>query len=351
MNNLISKNNDNNNENDNNDNTGVHIVIVIDLLVKPRFDNTALLQCLNSILTFGNSFLMQSGYNKLTILGSNAIKNSVLYFDRANVQNNAEYDDIDYNDIIIDDQQNEQFAIISKMFRKNFLKWTQECSLILNENFSNDHQMDNFDGQLNNQTISSLLSGSLSQALCLIHSFQNQMSHSRIVVFSIGTDYIDSYSSQYMKLINCFFAAQKINVLIDACSINLCQEAVPVSVSLEEQITPSVLQQGCDLTGGRYMRIHKVASILQYLFWCLTPSLTERQQYVLPPKYKIAPPAACFCHRKPLEFGFVCSVCLSIFCQFMPFCSTCNSNLLKSNLNQIANLKNNDSNDITNHNE
>ena len=33
--------------------------------------------------------------------------------------------------------------------------------------------------------------------------------------------------------------------------------------------------------------------------------------------------AACFCHRDLIEIGFVCSVCLSIFCQFSPICSTC----------------------------
>jgi hypothetical protein len=31
----------------------------------------------------------------------------------------------------------------------------------------------------------------------------------------------------------------------------------------------------------------------------------------------------CFCHKKTIDLGFVCSVCLSIFCQFSRECSTC----------------------------
>ena len=33
--------------------------------------------------------------------------------------------------------------------------------------------------------------------------------------------------------------------------------------------------------------------------------------------------AACFCHRELVDVGFVCSVCLSVFCKFSPICSTC----------------------------
>ena len=35
--------------------------------------------------------------------------------------------------------------------------------------------------------------------------------------------------------------------------------------------------------------------------------------------------AACFCHRELIDVGFVCSVCLSIFCKFSPICTTCHT--------------------------
>nr|XP_027195073.1 general transcription factor IIH subunit 3-like [Dermatophagoides pteronyssinus] len=334
---LITNNNNTNNGKANVNNDGVHVVFVIDMLLKPRFDQSTLIQCLDAILAFGNSFLMQSGYNRLNILGSSSVKNAVLYFDENFTDDDQQQQQ---NRIIIEDQQNEQFALVTQTFHRNFLQWIQECRNIFQQTIS-DQQTQQQQPEIQ-QTLTSLLSGALAQALCMIHSYKNEIKNSRILVFSLGADHSDTYSSQYMKLINCFFAAQKINVLIDACSINMnreTEETVPVSASLEDQFAASVLQQGCDLTGGRYIRIHKVASILEHLFWCLTPSAAERQQYVLPPKHEIAPPAACFCHRKVLDIGYVCSVCLSIFCQFLPYCTTCNSNLFKSNLNQISKLK------------
>ncbi len=35
--------------------------------------------------------------------------------------------------------------------------------------------------------------------------------------------------------------------------------------------------------------------------------------------------AACFCHKRPLDVGHVCSVCLSIYCTFVPVCAMCGS--------------------------
>ena len=36
--------------------------------------------------------------------------------------------------------------------------------------------------------------------------------------------------------------------------------------------------------------------------------------------------AACFCHRQLVDVGFVCSVCLSIYCRVSPICTTCHTN-------------------------
>lgn len=33
--------------------------------------------------------------------------------------------------------------------------------------------------------------------------------------------------------------------------------------------------------------------------------------------------ATCMCHRRPLHMGYVCSVCLSVFCEAVPACLTC----------------------------
>lgn len=57
-------------------------------------------------------------------------------------------------------------------------------------------------------------------------------------------------ASQYMNYMNVFFTAQKQNVVIDVCAI-------------DQHL--SLLQQGCDITGGLYLKIPQLHGLLQYL--------------------------------------------------------------------------------------
>lgn len=57
-------------------------------------------------------------------------------------------------------------------------------------------------------------------------------------------------ASQYMNFMNVFFTAQKQGVLIDVCS-------------LDQDL--SLLQQGCDITGGLYLKVPQLAGLVQYL--------------------------------------------------------------------------------------
>lgn len=95
---------------------------------------------------------------------------------------------------------------------------------------------------------------------------------------------------------NVFFTAQKQNVVIDVCS-------------LDQHL--SLLQQGCDITNGLYLKIPQLQGLLQYLLWVFLPEPPVRQKLVLPPPAKVDYRAACFCHRELIDIGYVCSVCLS----------------------------------------
>lgn len=53
-----------------------------------------------------------------------------------------------------------------------------------------------------------------------------------------------------MNYMNVFFTAQKQNVVIDVCS-------------LDQHL--SLLQQGCDITSGLYLKVPQVQGLLQYL--------------------------------------------------------------------------------------
>lgn len=57
-------------------------------------------------------------------------------------------------------------------------------------------------------------------------------------------------ASQYMTYMNVFFTAQKRSVVIDVCA-------------LDKNL--SLLQQGCDITGGQYLKVPQLEGLLQYL--------------------------------------------------------------------------------------
>lgn len=57
-------------------------------------------------------------------------------------------------------------------------------------------------------------------------------------------------ASQYMNYMNVFFTAQKQGVVIDVCT-------------LDQHL--SLLQQGCDITGGLYLKVPQLQGLLQYL--------------------------------------------------------------------------------------
>ncbi|CAH1971949.1 unnamed protein product [Acanthoscelides obtectus] len=120
----------------------------------------------------------------------------------------------------------------------------------------------------------------------------------------------DCSASQYMNYMNVFFTAQKKNIVIDVCA-------------LDQHL--SLLQQGCDITGGIYLKVPQLQGLLQYLLWVFLPEPPIREKLVLPPPVKVDYRAACFCHRELIDIGYVCSVCLSIFCKFSPICTTCHT--------------------------
>jgi hypothetical protein len=62
------------------------------------------------------------------------------------------------------------------------------------------------------------------------------------------------------------------------------------------------------------------------LLWLFLPDEETRKMLVYPTKSEVDFRAACFCHHKLIDVGYVCSVCLSVFCSFTPICTTCNAN-------------------------
>ncbi|KAF8160805.1 transcription factor Tfb4-domain-containing protein [Crassisporium funariophilum] len=163
---------------------------------------------------------------------------------------------------------------------------------------------------LGESTEDSALVGALTKALCYVNrislaSSAHDAADPRILILSVSPD----LSSSYIPIMNSIFSAQKLKVTIDACQI-----FGPDTV---------FLQQAAHLTGGSYLFLERRDALLQYLIMSFLPPSSIRKVLAVPTQDKIDFRAACFCHKNIIDIGFVCSVCLSIFCQPVPVCSTC----------------------------
>ncbi|KAK4875373.1 hypothetical protein RN001_011795 [Aquatica leii] len=259
------------------------LVIILDTNPGQRLlreNPQTLTQCVDSIIAFGNSHLMQKSQNKLAIMACHSKTSEFIYPGASKT--------LDIRQI---DGQYEVFTLVERTIKTNLHK------IIATENTI-----------LSNE---SLLAGALSMALCYIHRIQRNKPpgcklNSRILVVTGSGD----SAFQYMSYMNVFFTAQKQNVVIDVCA-------------LDQHL--SLLQQGCDITNGLYLKIPQLQGLLQYLLWVFLPEPPIRPKLVLPPPVKVDYRAACFCHREMVDIGYVCSVCLSIFCKFSPICTTCHT--------------------------
>ncbi len=59
------------------------------------------------------------------------------------------------------------------------------------------------------------------------------------------------------------------------------------------------------------MHVDSPQGFLQYLMMAFLPDQTARKNLILPTQVDVDFRAACFCHKKVVDVGFVCSICLS----------------------------------------
>ncbi|KAA8652504.1 hypothetical protein EYZ11_007681 [Aspergillus tanneri] len=121
---------------------------------------------------------------------------------------------------------------------------------------------------------------------------------SRVLIISVSGS-ADS-AHQYIPMMNGIFACQRLHIPIDVCKLS--GDAV-------------FLQQASDATRGVYMSLSEPRGLLQYLMMAFLPDQRSRRHLVLPSRVDVDFRAACFCHRRVVDIGFVCSICLSIFCE------------------------------------
>lgn len=143
---------------------------------------------------------------------------------------------------------------------------------------------------------------------------------SRLLILSVSGDLAD----QYIPIMNSIFACQRLGIPIDI--LKLAGDTV-------------FLQQAADATGGIYMALdsNTRGGFLQYLMFAYLPDESARKYLITPGEGEgVDFRAACFCHRRVVDVGFVCSICLSIFCEPLhdSLCLTCGSHLQLANYGQ-----------------
>lgn len=159
--------------------------------------------------------------------------------------------------------------------------------------------------------------------------------HARIVVISVS----ESSPAQYIPTMNAVFAASHAGIPIDVLSLHG---------------TATFLQQASYITRGTFLEATNPQGLLTYLMFGFASSIDTRQtvttttkgagqagtraaidgasgleQLISPSTASVDFRAACFCHRKVVDTGFVCSICLSIFCEVpeRAECLTCGNTL------------------------
>ncbi|KAM9810899.1 general transcription factor IIH subunit 3 [Neosynchiropus ocellatus] len=264
---------------------------------EPEF---TLSKCLDAVIVLGNSHMAMSRTNKLAVIASHCQGSHFLYPSKnSKTGSNGEE---------APSSGDGKYELLS----------------VANDTIAEEirNLMSNI--EVRGNLTDTLLAGSLAKALCYINRVAKEMEagqemKTRILVVKAA----DDSTLQYMNYMNVIFAAQKKSILIDAC--------VLASDS-------GLLQQACDITGGLYLKIPQKVALAQYLLWVFLPDGEQRSHLVLPPPVHVDYRAACFCHRNLIEIGYVCSVCLSIFCNFSPICTTCDT-AFKIQLPQIVKAK------------
>jgi len=242
---------------------------------------------LESLMVFCNSYLMLSHTNKLAFIVCHPMSCKVVY----PIANSTEVPQDDSD--TVKDGRYEIFVDLDQTITKELKSMMEQSNSDLDMSCK----------------LPSLMAGALTKALCYIHNFNRgeinvRKPDSRILIVKGAED----VSTQYMPVMNCIFASQKENITIDSCAL------------VEDS---GFLQQASDITGGSYFKVENLMGLLEYLLWIFLPEVTFRDKLTLPSSSQIDYRAACFCHKQLVDVGFVCSVCLSIYCQFMPRCLTC----------------------------
>ncbi|XP_043548591.1 general transcription factor IIH subunit 3 isoform X7 [Chiloscyllium plagiosum] len=193
-------------------------------------------KCMDAVMVMGNSHLAMSRKHRLAIIASHSQESRFLYPGKQwKMGNFAESGDIGSTESNCSGSKDGKYELLA--IGNDII--TEEIKDLMSKT------------EVRAQLTETLLAGSLAKALCYIHKVNKELEvgqelNSRILVIKAAED----SASQYMNFMNVIFAAQKQNILIDACVLDS---------------ESGLLQQASDITGGLYLKIPQMLSLSQYL--------------------------------------------------------------------------------------
>ncbi|CAN9154246.1 unnamed protein product [Alternaria sp. RS040] len=288
---------------------------------------------LANILVFINAHLASGNGNEVAVIASHSHKTTFLYPTPADpqpqsrrgdtnghVQTNGHAKDKEHH-MAESANKYRPFAVVESAILRNFAKLlneTKESHLEATPTTLIGGALSMALTHINKQTILHAPTAASADSSALAALADSENTHidrvpltSRILIVSVSGD----LANQYIPVMNSIFAAQRKRIPVDI--LKLAGDTV-------------LLQQASDATGGVYMKPDRPEGLLQYLMMAFLPDVTARTSLIVPSAGGVDFRAACFCHRNVVDIGFVCSVCLSIFCNpHLPdnLCMTCGSYL------------------------
>jgi transcription initiation factor TFIIH subunit 3 len=268
---------------------------------------------LANILVFINAHLASGNANEVAVIASHSHKATFLYPTPTPLQPQARHDangDVDMNGaedengthIAENPNKYRAFALVESAILKNFAKLvdeTKESYLAATPTTLIGGAISLALTYISKSTMLHAPTAASAENMSLAALADSENAHvdripltSRILIVSVSGD----LANQYIPVMNTIFAAQRKKIPIDI--LKLAGDTV-------------LLQQASDATGGVYMKPDRPEGLLQYLMMAFLPDATARASLVIPSAGGVDFRAACFCHRKVVDIGFVCSVCLS----------------------------------------
>ena len=244
--------------------------------IKISFENF-----IHQITIFCNSFLTLSPTNSLCVAGFH-VKDALLFRSKSTDSSDQQYEGHDFcqsfssnlSEFMAQIQENDQILVDKKSSETSgFIPAMIKCLCIANKSLKPDPNVD-----------------------------------VRFLIIKLSP----ILSAEYLPLMNCLFACQKQKYVVDVFS--MC-------------FNTTSLQQMSSLSNGIFLKCPEDSTkiLSSLLLHFLMPSDFRQGKLRNPGSALLDYKASCFCHRKLVDIGWVCSLCLSVFCAFTPVCITCSS--------------------------